>query len=161
MVDLIARPYNHPDVVTLTDEVQTYYRELYAGEGDKGPTDVTEFEAPNGHFVVGYVDGVPVAMGGWRRLGDRPGLPSPNTAELKRMYVAAAVRGHGLARVVLAELESSARAADIDWLVLETGRPQARAVALYTSAGYTEVDGTPFGYYTDHPDGIALGRSLG
>jgi len=159
-VELIPRPYGHPDVVALTDEVQAHYRELYDGEGDQGPAEVADFEPPTGHFVVGYVEGVPVAMGGWRRLGDRPGLPSANTAEIKRMYVVPSARRRGLSRLVLAELEASARSAGLDWLVLETGRPQTSAVRLYRSAGYTEVDGTPYAHYVDHPDGVQLGRSL-
>jgi GNAT superfamily N-acetyltransferase len=160
-VDLISRPYSHPDVVSLTDQVQAHYRELYGGPGDQSKVDATDFEPPTGHFVVGYVDEVPVAMGGWRRLGDRPGLPSPNTAEIKRMYVAPSARRRGLSRVVLAELETSARAAGVDWLVLETGAPQTSAVVLYRTSGYTEVDGTPYGHYVGHADAIHLGRSLG
>lgn len=159
-MELIPRPYGHPDVVALTLEVQAHYRELYGGQGDQGPVEVADFEAPTGHFVVGYVDGTPVAMGGWRRLGDRPGLPSPETAEIKRMYVAPSARGRGLSRKVLAELESSARAAGLDWLVLETGQPQVSAVELYRSSGYVEVDGTPYGHYIDEPDALHLGTSL-
>ena len=159
-MELIPRPYGHPDVVALTAEVQAHYRQLYGGPGDESTAVAADFEPPTGHFVVGYVDGVPVAMGGWRRLGDRPGLPSPHTAEIKRMYVAPAARGRGLSRIVLAELETTARAAGVDWLVLETGRPQASAVALYLASGYTHVDGTAFAHYNDHPDGIQLGRSL-
>ena len=122
--------------------------------------EAADFEAPTGHFVVGYLEGVPVAMGGWRRLGDRPGLPSPNAAEIKRMYVAPSTRGRGLSRIVLVELESSARAAGVDWLVLETGRPQRSAIGLYRASGYAEVDGTPYGHYVGNPDAIHLGRSI-
>jgi GNAT superfamily N-acetyltransferase len=159
-VELIPRPYGHPDVVALTLEVQAHYRELYGGLGDQSPVEVADFEAPTGHFVVGYLDGVPAAMGGWRRLGERPGLPSPNTAEIKRMYVAPAARGRGLSRVVLAELETSARAAGLDWLVLETGQPQTSAVRLYRTSGYIEVDGTAYGHYLGEPDVVHLGKSL-
>lgn len=159
-MELIPRPYGHPDVVELTDQAQAYYRELYGGPGDESRVEEADFEAPTGHFVVGYVDGVPVAMGGWRRLGERPGLPSPNTAEIKRMYVAPSTRGRGLSRIVLAELETSARAAGVEWLVLETGQPQKSAVGLYRASGYTEVDGTPYGHYLDAPDVVHLGRSL-
>ena len=127
-VELIRRPYGHPDVVALTDQVQAHYRALYGGPGDESIVEVADFEAPTGHFVVGYLDGDPVAMGGWRRLGERPGLPSPNAAEIKRMYVAPSARGRGLSRIVLAELETTARAAGLDWLVLETGRPQTSAL---------------------------------
>ena len=160
-MELIPRPYGHPDVVALTDEVQTYYHELYGGSGDESTVEAADFEPPTGHFVVGYVDGVPVAMGGWRRLGDRPGLPSANTAEIKRMYVAPSARRRGLSRIVLTELETSAWAAGIDWLVLETGQPQTSAVALYRSSGYTDIDGTPYGHYVHHLNAIHLGKSLG
>ena len=159
-MELIPRPYSHPDVVALTLEVQSHYSELYGGPGDESFVKVADFEAPAGHFVVGYVDGVPVAMGGWRRLGARPGLPSANAAEIKRMYVAPSARMRGLSRVVLAELETSARVAGVDWLVLETGRPQTSALELYRSSGYTEVDGTPYGHYVGEPDVVHLGKSL-
>jgi ribosomal protein S18 acetylase RimI-like enzyme len=159
-MELIPRPYGHPDVVALTNAVQAHYQELYGGPGDESPVETSDFEAPTGHFVVGYLEAVPVAMGGWRRLGDRPGLPSPNAAEIKRMYVAPSTRGRGLSRVVLAELEASARAAGVDWLVLETGRPQRSAIGLYRASGYTEVDGAPYGHYVGHPDAVHLGRSI-
>jgi len=159
-MELIPRPYGHPDVVALTNEAQAFYRELYGGPGDESQVEVADFEVPHGHFVVGYLEGVPVAMGGWRRLGDRPGLPSPNAAEIKRMYVAPATRGRGLSLIVLAELEATAREAGVDWLVLETGQPQKNAVSLYRASGYTEVDGTPYGHYLGEPDVVHLGRSL-
>ena len=141
--------------------MQAHYRELYGGPGDTSVVEVADFQAPTGHFLVGYLDGVPVAMGGWRRLGDRAGLPSPETAEIKRMYVAPSARGHSLSRLVLAELETSARAAGLDWLVLETGAPQRSAVRLYRTSGYSDVDGTPYGHYVGHPDAVHLGKSLG
>jgi ribosomal protein S18 acetylase RimI-like enzyme len=159
-VELIPRPYGHPDVVALTEAVQGHYRELYGG-ADESPMEVADFEEPTGYFVVGYIEGVPAAMGGWRRLGDRPGLPSPNAAEIKRMYVAPSFRGRGLSRIVLAALETSARAAGLDWLVLETGEPQTSAIGLYRAAGYAEVDGTPYGHYLGEPESVHLGRSLG
>lgn len=77
------------------------------------------------------------------------------------MYVAPSARGRGLSRIVLGELETSAQGAGLDWLVLETGRPQTSAIELYHSSGYAEVDGTPFGHYVGSPDAIHLGRSLG
>jgi len=159
-VELITRPYGHPDVVTLTDQAQAHYRELYGGP-DVSLMEATHFEPPGGHFVVCYVEGVPVATGGWRRLGDRPGLPSEKAAEIKRMYVAPSARGRGLSRVVLAELEASASAAGLEWLVLETGEPQTSAVRLYRSSGYTDIDGTAYGHYVGHPFVVHLGKSLG
>lgn len=160
-MELIPRLFAHPDVVSLTDAVQLHYAELYGGPGDESIMEADHFQPPNGHFLVGYLDGVPVAMGGWRRLGHRPGLPSPNTAEIKRMYVAPSSRRLGLSRLVLAGLETSARAAGIDWLVLETGDRQPSAIELYRSSGYVEVDGTPYGHYVREPLAVHLGKSLG
>jgi ribosomal protein S18 acetylase RimI-like enzyme len=77
------------------------------------------------------------------------------------MYVSPSARGRGLSRIVLAELETTARAAGLDWLVLETGRPQTSALGLYRSAGYCEIDGTAYGHYVGEPEAIHLGRSLG
>jgi GNAT superfamily N-acetyltransferase len=99
-------------------------------------------------------------MGGWRRLGARAGLPSPRAAEIKRMYVAPPARGHGRSRMILQELENSARNAGLDWLVLETGQPQVSAVELYRSSGYTDIDGTSYGHYLDSPDSLHLGKPL-
>jgi GNAT superfamily N-acetyltransferase len=161
VVEIFPRPYGHPDVLALTVEVQAHYRELYGGQGDQSPVEAADFEAPTGHFVVGYVDEVPVAMGGWRRLGPRAGLPSARAAEIKRMYVAPSARRQGRARTILRSLEDSARAAGLDWLVLETGQPQVSAVELYRSSGYIEIDGSPYGHYLDEPDVVHLGKLLG
>jgi len=76
------------------------------------------------------------------------------------MYVAPAARRRGLSRVVLAELETSARGSGIDWLVLETGQPQTSAVRLYRTSGYVEVDGTAYGHYLEEPDVVHLGKPL-
>ena len=143
-------PYDHPDAALLIAEVQQEYVVRY-GDVDLTPVDPAEFAAPHGLFLVGYLDGTPVATGGWRRHGE-------HDAEIKRMYVNAAARGRGLARAVLAELEETARAAGLHRLVLETGDEQPEAIALYRSSGYTPV--TPFGYYADAPESVHLGKIL-
>jgi GNAT superfamily N-acetyltransferase len=142
-------PYDHPDSATLIAEVQQEYVVRY-GDVDQTPVDPAEFAPPHGLFLVAYLDGTPVATGGWRRHGD--------DAEIKRMYVNAAHRGRGLARAVLAELENTARGAGFHRLILETGDEQPEAIQLYRSAGYTPV--TPFGYYADAPESVHLGKIL-
>jgi ribosomal protein S18 acetylase RimI-like enzyme len=56
------------------------------------------------------------------------------------MWVASTVRGLGLGRRLLAELESAAEANGAGTVRLETNRALGEAIALYRSAGYTEVD---------------------
>ena len=49
---------------------------------------------------------------------------------------------------MLAHLETTARTAGADVIILETGTAQPEAMALYESAGYQRVE--PFGYYRGH-----------
>jgi GNAT superfamily N-acetyltransferase len=149
--------YDQPDPAALTALAQDFYVSIYGGPDDT-PFTTDEFAAPRGRFLVGYLDGAPVAMGGWRLR--RPGDPSwaLRPAEIKRMFVVEAVRGRGLASLVLAALESGAAAAGADWLLLETGRPQTSAIALYRRSGYRDVP--PFGFYAAEPDVVSLGKRL-
>jgi GNAT superfamily N-acetyltransferase len=135
-----------PDAAALVERLQAYYRVIYGGTDDT-PVDASEFAAPCGRFVVGYVDGVPVACGGWRgRDGGDPGLLNGD-AEVKRMFVEPAERGRGHGRAVLAHLERTAARAGRLRMVLETAVLQPEAIGLYLSAGYVPM--TPFGTYRD------------
>jgi GNAT superfamily N-acetyltransferase len=147
--------YDHPDAAALIAEVQQEYVVRYGGP-DGTPVDPAEFAPPHGLFLVGYVDHLPVASGGWRAF---PGAPwAGPDAEIKRMYVAKRARGEGYARAILAELERTARAAGFRRLILETGSKQPEAVELYRSSGYVDIQ--PFGHYANAPLSIHLGKAL-
>jgi GNAT superfamily N-acetyltransferase len=150
-MDIRAVPYDHPDATTLIAAVQAEYVVRYGGH-DGTRVHPEEFAPPQGLFLVGYVDDVPVASGGWRAHPD-------GSVEVKRMYVLPSARGQGLARQLLAELELTAKRAGQHRIILETGSKQPEAEALYRSAGYTDVPA--FGYYADYPNSIHLGKSLG
>lgn len=148
--------YGHADAMRLIDEVQAEYVVRYGGP-DETPLDPLMFEPPAGSFFVGYVDGLAVATGAWRRSGVWA-LGTGSTAEIKRMYVAPAVRGRGLARRMLAELETSAATYGFEALVLETGIHQPEAIGLYETSGYRPVP--PFGHYRDSPLSRCYARRL-
>lgn len=145
-----ARRYDDPEVGPLIDAVQEEYVRLYGGR-DTDQIDPALFEAPRGLFLLGLLDGVAVATGGYR-------LIEPGVAEIKRMYVADGARGRGLARRVLAELERSATAAGATRMVLNTGYLQREAVALYESSGYVAIDA--FGHYAAYKTALFFGKSL-
>ncbi len=149
--------YDHPDAVALTERVQQEYVLRY-GEPDATPMDPGQFEPPSGLFLVCYLDGEPVATGGWRAKDAASDGHEDGDAELKRMYVVPEARGRGLARRVLAELEASASTSGRRRMVLETGQMQPEAISLYTSCGYVPVAG--FGVYRDAPLAVHLGRPL-
>lgn len=150
--DIAIRPYDDPDVTRLVAEVQAEYVVMYGGQ-DAAVVDPAEFAPPTGLFLVGLLDGVAVATGGWRRLADAEGQ-----AEIKRMYVVPGARRRGLAERVLAELERTAAEAGLTRLVLNTGPEQPAAVAMYERNGYRPV--TPFGHYSCHPDALFFGKTL-
>jgi len=157
MLEIRAVPLDHPDARMLVDRALAFYAGLYGGSGDDDPMDAASFEAPEGVFLVGYLDGQPVVTGGWRRVGlSRMGTSV--TGEIKRMYVADDARGLGLARTMLARLERTAREAGLEALILSTGVPQVAAIGLYTSAGYTPVE--PFGHYAASPLVRCFGKRL-
>lgn len=91
-----------------------------------------EMNPPNGVFLVGYLEGEPVCCGGLKRLDHE-------ACEIKRMYVAPAARGKGVARMLLAALEERARSEGYAVARLDTGPRQPHARALYESAGYREI----------------------
>ncbi len=148
-------PYGHADVATLTAQVQDHYIRLYGGP-DTTPVDAAGFSPPRGAFFVGYLAELAVAMGGWRWHGDPLDIPATRPAEIKRMFVVEAARGRGLARRILAHLETTAAAAGADALVLETGEAQPDAIALYRAAGYVDIP--RFGHYAAEPSCVHLGR---
>jgi len=163
-------PITHPDAQRLIAEVQAEYVVRY-GSADATPLDPAMFEPfesprpsapqeppPRGAFFVAYRDGEPVATGAWRVRDDVEVFGTRRTAEVKRMYVAPAARGIGLARRVLARLEDTAADVGSQAMILETGTAQPEAMALYESAGYTRIPS--FGYYREAPENRCYGLRL-
>lgn len=156
-MDIRVVAYDDPDAAKLIDEVQLEYVARY-GAPDETPVDVTEFISPRGLFLVGYLDGVPVASGAWRAHDEPAPDFRPGDAELKRMYVVPSARGRGFARAMLAELEGMAVAAGRLRAVLETGTEQPEAIALYTSSGYHPIES--FGVYKNEPESRCFAKLL-
>jgi GNAT superfamily N-acetyltransferase len=148
-VELRAVRYDDPVAVALVEAVQQEYVVRYGGP-DETPVDPAQFAPPAGLFLVAELDGVPAGCGGWRSHG--------TDAELKRMFTVAEMRGKGVARAVLAELERTAAEAGHTRVVLESGARQPEAIALYAASGYEPI--APFGFYRCSPEAVHLGKVL-
>lgn len=92
-----------------------------------------ELTPPAGLLLVATLHGDPVGCGALKFHGDAP-------PDIKRMWISPAVRGVGLGRRLLAELEAHAVAHGARMVRLETNRSLEEAIRLYRSAGYREVD---------------------
>jgi putative acetyltransferase len=77
---------------------------------------------------------------------------------VKRMYVRPFGRGQGLSRRMLEALEQAARGFDYRRIILETGYPQAAAVNLYKTSGYTVI--ANYAPYIGDPDSICFEKNL-
>jgi GNAT superfamily N-acetyltransferase len=146
------RPVPYDDAVAqyLIEQVQQEYVRRYGGR-DAAVVGPGEFLPPRGLFLVAEVDGLPAGCGAWRLL------PS-GQAEIKRVYVEPAFRRRGIAQLVVAALEKGAAAAGHTQVVLNSGREQPEALALYADLGYRPVPG--YGVYACAPGAVFLGKSL-
>ena len=132
----------------LSRELASRYDFSDDGSGNFNPEDAA---GPRSEFLVGFVEGRPVACGAYRPMDER-------AAEIKRMYVIPEQRGRGLSKFVLAELER--RAARMGYRVarLETGTKQPEAIALYEGSGYRRIPN--FGIYVGNPLSVCFEKDL-
>ena len=87
-------------------------------------------------YLLGEVDGEVAGCCAVQPLAGTQG-------ELKRMYVAPAMRGRGIAGRLMAEAEALAVRSGLTWIRLETGVRQPEAIAVYERAGFTRVPNFP------------------
>ena len=118
-------------LAAMASELDALYRRL-PGNLDSLPATPGQMSPPEGCFIVIESGGEPVACGGVKRLDGE-------TGEIKRMYVVPEIRGRGVGRALLAELERRCRELGYGTVRLDTGPDQPGAKALYESAGYRTI----------------------
>jgi GNAT superfamily N-acetyltransferase len=136
MDELVFTLPTDPRAQPLIDDLGRDYDERY-GLNDGIPSSFELHRYPaeqfaaakGGAFLLVIRDGVVVAGGAYKRV-------SASVAEIKRVWTNPAYRRQGLARVVMAALESTALAAGYSVTSLTTGARQPEAVALYLALGY-------------------------
>lgn len=118
--------------------LQAYYAELaqrFASGFDvrrSRDPDAADMVRPRGSFVLAWSDGLPVGCAGLKGSGGE-------LAEVKRLWVAPAARGLGLAHRLMAAVEDTARELGIRVLRLDTNSALPEAIALYRKTGWTEI----------------------
>ncbi|WP_424969309.1 GNAT family N-acetyltransferase [Dinoroseobacter sp. S76] len=145
------------DVVTITlsrdeivfeeadyaSEIATRCLEAFAAELSKrlnlefdlensGVPELSQMRPPHGTFVVARLGDMPIGCVGIKGKGGP-------IAEIKRMWIAPAGRGLGLARRLMTTAEEAARAMGIQTLRLDTNSTLFEAAALYRDMGWHEI----------------------
>ena len=101
--------------------------------------------------VVLFEDGNALACGAIKKM-------DKNSMEVKRMYTDEASRGKGFARKVLTELENWAKELGFEFCVLETGKRQPDAIALYEKCGYQKIPN--YGQYIGIENSVCFQKPL-
>lgn len=101
--------------------------------------------------VIAYSDNIPVGCGA---------INPYNTTcmEIKRMYVLQKNRGNGIAGLVLTELEKWAKEMKYKTCILETGKAQPEAIALYKKSAYSITEN--YGQYSGIENSICFEKKI-
>jgi len=105
--------------------------------------DAAEFTPPAGVLLIARLRERPVGCGAVK-------IHRSGVTELERMWIAPVVRGFGLGRRMLKELERYAQAQGAKVIRLETNRVLKEAISLYRHSGYVEVTAFNDEPYADH-----------
>ncbi|MGI8428019.1 MAG: GNAT family N-acetyltransferase [Solirubrobacteraceae bacterium] len=119
-------------VGAMRKEVADVYAGLELDGANMPKAGPVELGPPGGALIVGWCDNEPICCGGFKKLSD-------GGCEIKRMFVLPTMRGRGVARVLLRELERRARQHGYTVARLDTGPLQPHARSLYESEGYKPV----------------------
>jgi putative acetyltransferase len=138
------------DVIALIRQSDVLMQSLYPAESNH-LVDVESLAAFNVHFLVARERGRALGCGAFV-------LGEPGQAEMKRVFVAPAARGKGVARALMEALERDAAKLGVTLMRLETGIKQPEAIALYRKFGYAERG--PFGSYQPDPLSLFMEKRL-
>ena len=103
------------------------------------------------YVVVAYEDQIPVGCGAIKEL-------TSDSMEVKRMYTVPESRGKGVASTVIKELEKWASELSYKRCLLETGKKQPEAIALYFKSGYNVVEN--YGQYAGVENSICFEKVI-
>ena len=103
------------------------------------------------NVIVAYAGQQPVAAGAFKKF-------SPGTVEIKRMFVKPDFRGRGIAFQILQQLENWAAELGCSYCILETGKKQPEAIALYKKSGYKVIPN--YGQYKNVSNSVCMQKKL-
>lgn len=147
-------------IVKRTDSANPHFMELVKElDKDLAVRDGEEHEfyaqfnksAAIKHVVIAYDGDEPAGCGAFKNF-------APGTMEIKRMFVPLEKRSRGIASKVLQELECWCRELGCTTCVLETGKNQPEAIALYTKNGYRIIPN--YGQYAGIENSVCFEKKI-
>ena len=149
MINVIRTNSDNPDFISL---VKLLDAELAERDAEDHPFYAQFNKIDNiKDAVVAYENDKPVSCGAIKEYGS-------NTMEVKRMYTLLKCRGKGIATKVLSELEKWANELGYEKCILETGKKQPEAIALYKKNGYKLIPN--FGQYSGVENSVCFEKEM-
>jgi GNAT superfamily N-acetyltransferase len=149
MINIIRTNSDNPDFIRL---VKFLDDDLAIRDGDDHAFYSQFNKISNIRYVVlAFDSGIPVGCGAIKEY-------SPDTVEVKRMYVSPGSRNKGIATRMLTELETWAGEFSYKKIRLETGKRQPEAIGLYKLNGYRLIPN--FGQYAGVENSVCFEKIL-
>lgn len=149
MIKINRTTSDDPDFISLVKELDALLAEL-DGEEHAFYNSLNKIDNLK-QVVVAYENDKPVGCGAIREY-------APNVMEVKRMYTLPGYRGKGIATKILNELEKWATGLNCYKCVLETGKRQPDAIALYQKRGYKIIPN--YGKYLDIENSVCFEKAM-
>lgn len=149
MLKLLRTDSQHPDFIYLVARLDALLAEL-DGEEHAFYNSLNKIDKLK-HVVIAFDDDKPVGCGAIREHDAK-------AMEVKRMYTLEEYRGKGIATKILAELEAWAAELHFIKCILETGRRQPDAIALYKNRGYRLIPN--YGKYLNVENSVCFEKEL-
>ena len=149
MLNLVRTNSTHKDFITLIKDLDAY---LSITDGDEHAfyDQFNKVDKIN-QVVIAYENEIPLGCGAIKEF-------SADSMEVKRMYTSPNGRKKGIATAILEELENWAKELGYTKCVLETGKRQLDAIALYQKVGYQIIPN--YGQYSGIENSICFAKNV-
>lgn len=149
MVTLVRTNSGNPDFVRLVNLLDA---DLAVRDGAEHAF-YSQFNKIEGirYAIVAYKASVPIGCGAIKEF-------SSGEAEIKRMFVCPQVRNLGIASKILLALEQWASELGYKRCLLETGKRQPEAIALYMKNGFRQIPN--YGQYQGVNNSLCFSKKI-
>ena len=149
MITLLRTNSKHPDFIELVRHLDA---DLAERDGDEHAyyAQFNKIDMLN-HAVLAFEGNIPLGCGAVKEFKE-------GTMEVKRMYTVPESRGKGIGTKILQELENWSSEMNYDRCVLETGKRQPEAIALYEKNGYEVIPN--YGQYAGIENSVCFEKKL-
>lgn len=149
MINCIRTNFANKDFQKLVTELDADLR-IRDGEDHSFYAQFNKIDAIN-HVIVAYDNETAVGCGAIKKY-------SQDTMEVKRMFVEINRRGEGIASKILNELEKWAGELNYEKCLIETGKRQPEAIALYLKNGYKIISN--YGQYENIENSVCFEKQV-